>query len=181
MNKLASFEMGIDYSQFDVRDLRGNEDKLFISDFTAQHFGQGFAWAIGIVKFKTVGECSSAYIEVFTASTINLEPTSIRAIVLPFLVRESGVEIASLFADASEEFQVFVSPGNYALLFELKFRDDEEYFESSQYQIDLDSSLRSVWCRLTFIPQENVTPEILRADDEMLPAGSPLLMEAELA
>jgi hypothetical protein len=179
MRKLASFEILIYYSQFDVRDIRGEND-LCISDLNAQHFGQGFAWAPGIVTFMTVGECSSAYIEVCTATTINLEPTSTRAIVLPFSVSASGVKVVPFMSNPTEEIQVPIPTGNYALLFELKLRDDNEYFEGSRYLTDLNTSQQSVWCRLTFIPQEHTEPEILRSDDEMSDPGSPLLMEAEI-
>ena len=178
MTKIKSFELSVSYSTVAVFDpsAPGLDDGFFLY-FRGEHEGQGFAWNPGNFNFRTFmnDEFSSAFIEVWLADEISLMPDSVRAILVPFSVGKSGIVINS---DMDEE--VPVPEGNYALVFEMKLRDDEEYFKSPRYQTDLETSQRSVWCRLTFIPKESVEPEILREDAGLSP-DYPLLMEAEPA
>lgn len=63
------------------------------------------------------------------------------------------------------EGHIDISEGNYALLFELKLRDDVEYLNSPEYQENVEDGWTEEFCRLTFYPRGNaVQPEILRLD-----------------
>jgi hypothetical protein len=64
------------------------------------------------------------------------------------------------------------------LLFELKPRDDIEYLNSEQYQCNIEAGFIELFCRLTFVLQESVVPEVLRSDEYLSPSY-PLLMEAK--
>ena len=179
MIKIASFELVICYSALAIWDPSINK-KGFLESL-AQHQIQGFTWILGNVNYEVNifdGEVGFAFIEVLQAESVSVQDDSVRAILVPFAVGNSGVVFAS---PTVENVRVIVPEGNYALVFEIKLRNDAEYLNSSRYQEDLETSLQSIWCRFTFIPQENVEPEILRADDEIIDSSFPFLMDAELA
>jgi hypothetical protein len=53
----------------------------------------------------------------------------------------------------------------FALVFEIKLRNDPEYLNSSQYREDVDQGFTQECCHLTFYPREEpVQPEVLRMD-----------------
>ena len=98
--------------------------------------------------------------EVLTALDANVGQDAQRAIKAPFSVSADG---RICLSDTAQLVYATVPEGRNALLFEIgRLRDEEE------------------WCRLTFIPAENVVPEILRADEELSPSY-PLLMYADPA
>lgn len=159
---ITSFEIGVSYSTLVVWEPSNRENIYYLEERGAP----GFAWEVGNVNFDTFGDCSHAFIEVWQADEVSLRPDTLRAILVPFSVGRSGVLVTSILSPENEEVRVPIPQGAYALMFEMKLRDDEAYFNSSWYQDDLDTSLRGVWCRLTFIPKESVEPEILREEAE---------------
>ncbi len=133
-------------------------------------------------------------IEVWVAELseqISILPETLRAILLPFSVGKQGIKIGNFIEGV--EVSVLIPEGNYALLFELKLRNDVEYLNSPEYQKNTAGGFTDEWCRLTFYPKENaVQPEILRLDTEStlpypvegyipLNPTYPLLMEIQIA
>ena len=159
---VTSFEIAVFYGTLVVWEPSHRENISYLEERQAP----GFAWEAGNVNFDTFGECSHAFIEVCQADEVSLKLDTLRAILVPFSVVQSGVLVTSILFPKNEEVRVPIPEGSYALVFEMKLRDDEAYFNSSWYQYDLITSLRGVWCRLTFIPKESVEPEILREEVE---------------
>jgi hypothetical protein len=169
--------MGIAYASIYIVNEDAPDVGLY---FEEQHYRQGFAWSPHEVEFD-VGfslkqlEAIGGLFEVHLADQIEMTPDSTRAILLPFTVGKQGIYVS----DAVGNFvDVSIPEGHYALLFELKPRDDPEYLNSAEYQSYLETRFIQIWCRLTFVPQEVVEPAILRVDEYLSPTY-PLLMEAE--
>ena len=120
----------------------------------------------GSVVFLTCSSCSHALIEVWQAEEIQIKPDTLRAIVVPFPVGKSGVVVKGLFTLEEEYLHVPIPEGRYALVYEIKRRDDEAYLNSTEYQDDQGSGLQGMFCRLTFVPQESVEPQVLRSVDD---------------
>ncbi|WNZ26897.1 hypothetical protein HJG54_34260 [Leptolyngbya sp. NK1-12] len=116
-------------------------------------------------------------IEVWLADHASIQEDTIRAIVVPFSVGSSGTVAVQSVIDRPGSSLVSIPEGNYALVFEAGVR--AEYRQDPAYQ-GRKAALLPSWCRLTFIPQESVQPEILRADERLSPTY-PLLMAAEPA
>ncbi len=152
-----------------LRVLRGYPDCFF--PVTDQTLAQGFSWKPEGVVFSTLGDCLWIIVEVWLAESIeqvSLRPDTIRAIVVPFTVDSQGVTVTHLYGMSREGIR-FVE-GNYALLFEIKLRDDAEYINSTEYQEIVDGGFSHEQCKLTFIPKEEpVQPEILRIDSWTAP------------
>ncbi len=71
---------------------------------------------------------------------------------------------------AYPEELIQVNEGNYALVVELKLRNDAEYLSSSQYQEDIQGGFTEEYCYLTFYQREKLQePEILRLDTWLSP------------
>jgi hypothetical protein len=165
MNKIATFGMSPYNFAFQV-------DKANLSqeepnhDVTDQTLAQDFSSRPGSLYFFTLGDCMWITIEVWVAELadeISIFPETVRAILLPFSVDREGIKITDHLGVM--EGHVYISAGNYALLFELKLRDDVEYLNSPQYQENVYGGFTEEWCRLTFYPRDNaVHPEILRLD-----------------
>lgn len=166
MKKIATFDMYPDTRRFRVFDAEIS-DKI-TTYHTAESFYQGFSARPGSFNFSTFGECIGIIIEVWAAKLseqISLLPETLRAILLPFSVGKQGIKVGN-FIEGVEE-PVSIPEGNYALLFELKLRDDVEYLNSPEYQENAGGGWTEEWCRLTFYPKENaVQAEILRLDTE---------------
>lgn len=165
MNRIATFGMYPDICAFQVykANLSGEETA---HDVTDQTLAQGFSARPGSLCFSTFGDCMWITIEVWVAELadeISILPETVRAILLPFSVDREGIKITHYLG--LMEGHIYISAGNYALLFELKLRDDVEYLNSPRYQENVYGGFSEEWCRLTFYPRENaVQPEILRLD-----------------
>lgn len=169
MSFVTSFDLEIGYTQIVVCD---SEHADAFNDWSDQHVAQGFAWRTGNVSFGTVGHGSECFVEVRQDTEVNLKEKTQRAILVPFIVSSSEtVFVDSLGGGEPEEVQL--PAGNYALVFETGFR--EELREEPEYQDD--PYWLPMWCCLTFVPQDSVRAEILRADSDLNPSY-PLLMEA---
>jgi Competence protein J (ComJ) len=162
MNKIALFGFPPDHMAFRV--LRGNPSCFF--PITDQTLAQGFSWKPEGVVFSTLGDCLWIIVEVWLAESVeqvSLRPDTIRAIVVPFTIDDKGVTVTHLYG--SSLGGICSGEGNYALLFEIKLRDDAEYINSAEYQEMVEEGLSQEQCRLTFIRREEpVQPEILRID-----------------
>lgn len=173
MPKLASFNIGLDYSQICIYDpileFPGN-------DWDDQHVEQGFTWRPFSVSFRTIGSDDDCDIEIWDAPEISIQPNAVRAIVVPFSATMSG-SVAITNALHTPKLELKLIPDEYALVFEYGLR--EEYWQNPEYQ-EPDALFIPTWCRLTFIPDRSVEPQILRADSDLSPAY-PLLMEARPA
>lgn len=153
----VSFDLTVTYSQIALFDPSLQNP---FNDWRPQHVAQRFSWRPESVSFGTLQEGGVLRVEVRLVKEIGLRADAKRAILVPFSVGPSGlIEVAGL--DTGK--QVNVPEGNYALVFETGYNDDD-----------------TMWCRLTFVPSDSVQAEILRADSEMSPS-SPLLMEARPA
>ncbi|MBW4420286.1 MAG: competence protein ComJ [Myxacorys californica WJT36-NPBG1] len=174
MPKLASFSIGLDYSQMCIYDpsleFPGN-------DWDDQHVDQGFTWRPFSVSFRTIGSDDDCDIEIWDASEISIQPNAVRAIVVPFSVPMSGSIVITGGTSVVPEHELKLPSDEYALVFEYGLR--EEYWQNPEYQ-EPDALFIPTWSRLTFIPDRSVEPRILRADSDLSPSY-PLLMEARPA
>lgn len=165
MNKIATFGMSPYNFAFQVFNASLSQEEMN-HDVTDQTLAQGFSALPGSLYFSTFGECHWITVEVWVvqpSDEISVRPETVRAILLPFLVDTKGITIFDTIGTV--EGHIDISEGNYALLFELKLRDDVEYLNSPQYQKDVEDGWTEEFCRLTFYPRENsVQPEILRLD-----------------
>jgi hypothetical protein len=97
---------------------------------------------------------------------ITLREDSLRAILLPFWVPATGLMIDD--SDMLDQQRIGLPEGEYAMLFELKLRNDQEYLESERYQKYVDCGLTEESCYLTFYPRTKpVQPEILRLETSL--------------
>lgn len=152
----VKFEIFITYSQIAIFD---PELEIPFNDWTQQHSEQGFSWRPGSVSFGTLVDGGEMDVEIYIGTEKELYSATKRAIVVPFLVLDSGViEVASI----SDSKIIEIPSGNYALLFETGFDEEND---------------NKPWCKFSFTKKEKVEPKILRADDELKPIY-PLLMEA---
>jgi hypothetical protein len=178
MTLISSFEFSFSYFRVMIVDAENVESASTLK-FTEQHYRQGFAWSPYEIDYMI--DCSedleaySGSFEIHLSEVIDILPSTTRAILLPFTVGSKGI-ILSDPVGSSLKFSIPV--GDYALVFEFKPRDDLEYINSAAYEEDVSSGLVQIWGRFTFVPQQNVEPAILKAD-EFIDATYPLLMEAD--
>jgi hypothetical protein len=169
MNKKACFNVSVSYGQFLVWPGFADEYPKTNAGISPQELTQGFAWTSQIITFSIMNfgsnECCGAQVEVWEADEISLLPSTIRAMVLPFTITEGELVVSDLSVGNAQ--MITFAPGHYALVMEMKPRDDDEYLNSQEYQEDIEAGFIQAWCRLTLIPkQELVQPEILRTDNE---------------
>lgn len=153
-----TFELSFGYAQVAVFD-----PKLInpFNRWQPQHYAQGFSWRFGSVSFRLLDEFGALQVIVRLRSQIEIRQDTIRAILVPFSVDKLGiVEIASVDQDGKK---IQVPEGEYALVFEVG-----------------STKKSQMWCEFTFIPSAKATPQILRADSDLLP-NFPLLMESQPA
>jgi hypothetical protein len=183
MRNIASFDLAATHSQILVYDsdfADSNSGARII--FTHQHIEQGFCWYPGYVDFFTIGHAADLQVEIWIDDEINLSSEAIRAIYVPFFVRESNTVILEGVVGGTKK--VKIPKGKYGLVYEIgfwdqeRFNNDPEYAEESYAEV-VKFGLLPRWCRLIFIPRKStVKPKILRADPGLSPSY-PLLMQAE--
>jgi hypothetical protein len=193
MHKITALEMYPDNFAFRIHDA-----SLTIGDtyhaVTQQTLAQGFSGNSRSYKFSTLGDCSNIRIEVWLAEKqeeVTLRTDTVRAIMVPFSLSEAGILIADLMGFVEQ--RIYLSSGEYALVFEIKLRNDAEYLNSPSYLENVEGGFSDEWCYLSFYPTEQpVQPEILRVDTWLSPPYPfqsycplnptyPLLMETGLA
>jgi hypothetical protein len=150
MKIITSSTLFVLYSQIAVFD--PNLQKPF-NEWTSEHSRQGFSWRPLSVSFAMLIDSGNMHIDIVSNTIVEIAEDTVRAIQVPFDVQDSGViEIATI----TESMRVELPPGKYALIFET--------CESK--------------CTFTFIPQQDVHTEILRADSEIT-RTTDFLMDAE--
>lgn len=168
MKKLTAFDLHTDNGVFRIfhTDL-DNEDTYALTNLLfTQMFTQGFSWGPGSYNLGTFTRCFNLTVEVWLADKaeeIQIRDDSLRAILLPFWVPAIGLMVDDF--ERREQHRIELAEGEYAMLYELKLRNDQEYLESEQYQDDVDVGITEESCYLTFYPRtEPVQPEILRLE-----------------
>jgi hypothetical protein len=135
--RIAAFELYADNGAFEVIDPNAPVGQLEY-DF----YNHNYEFAPGEAIFLTCGEYSNlAWVEVWLTDKVEVGSDARYAVVIPFDVGESGIHV-----DLNAQIPVKISAGKYALLYELKFRDEESNYELGS----------GAFCRLTFIRQESV-------------------------
>jgi hypothetical protein len=136
MNKQASFDIYVEYGQFFVWPGFLDEYPAGVDPtWSDEEYAQGFTWDSRLITFPNIFcnvECYKAHVEIWEADEVSLLPDTIRAIVLPLTIMEGGLVVS--------ECMVAFSPGNYALVMEIKPRDDDEYLSSQKYLEDMEGS-----------------------------------------
>jgi hypothetical protein len=133
--RIAAFELYADNGAFEVIDPNAPVGQLEY-DF----YNHNYEFAPGEAIFLTCGEYSNlAWVEVWLADKVEVGSDARYAVVVPFDVGNSGIQI-----DLNEAIPVNLSAGSYALIYELRYRDESA---------DRDSG---AFCRLTFVPQSSV-------------------------
>lgn len=150
-------QLGIFYSQLAILDVSVAPEG---NNWHQRHVDQGFSWRRGSVSFGTLRDVGELRVKVQSADDIDIGDDAIRAIVVPFSVSSRGHVIIT---DIVNDHTLEMPEGKYALVFEIGYAGED-----------------SEWCRLTFVPTQDVTPQILRADAGITPSD-PLLMEADPA
>lgn len=193
MQKIATCEMYPDYSTIRIWDASVDKGETY-HQVTAQTLAQGFSRRSGSYNFSTLADCMGLTIEVWLADELDeiyLRPDTVRAIMVPFLVSGCGIMIGNIMQ--SVEMLVPMTRSSYALTFEVKLRNDQEYLKSPEYLENVECGFTQEWCYLTFYPRaEPVQPQILRVDAWSCPPYDlqgycplkptyPLLMEVGLA
>lgn len=154
--KEATFECDIMYSQIAVFNY-GLENPY--NDWNDTHVQQGFCWREDSVSFGTLFDNVECKITVKLSEKIEVDKDIVRAIIVPFEVKEQGIEIGSII----ETFAIDIPKGRYELLFTVKNID----FELEQYTF-------------MFIKCDKPKARILIADDG-LNVPERLLMDAKPA
>ncbi|WP_073550631.1 hypothetical protein [Chroogloeocystis siderophila] len=169
MNRLTAVEFYPNNSLIHVYD--GTLDFSSLNHAAEHILTQGFSGHPRSYIFSTLGECRNLAVEIWTPEIysphqeIVLRDDTIRAVKVPFslpyskkgIVLSNGFEVELRFWLGSSE--------NYALVFEIKLRNDPKYLNSSQYLEDIDGAFTQECCYLTFYPtEEPVQPEVLRVD-----------------
>lgn len=170
MNRLAALELYPDNSLLYVYD--AVLDFSCLNHAAERILAQGFSGHPRSYKFFTLGECMNLRVEVWkpeiscSQSEIVLRNDTIRAITVPFLISDSsqGVMLSTILGLVETRFQLGAD-SKFALVFEIKLRNDSEYLNSSQYHEDVDGGFTQECCYLTFYPtEEPVQAEVLRMD-----------------
>lgn len=172
MRKIKVLNLSPDDQSFKVYSASFDTSQtIYYTSDSEQTINQGFCGHCKSYFFHTLGECGNLIIEVWQADQedeINIKPDSVRAIQVPFLASNKGVMITNFIAYPEELIQI--DEGNYALVFELKLRNDAEYLSSSQYQQDVKDGFTEEYCYLTFYQRTKLPePEILRIDTWLSP------------
>lgn len=120
---------------------------------------QGFAWRPESVSFGTLEEDGNLRIALRVKDHFDkIKDNTIRAIRVPFSVRNELIEVASI----SDGFKAEIPLGDYSLYFETG-KDEKE-----------------MWCVFTFVREYDPQAEILICDDDLQP-GETLIMNADPA
>lgn len=154
--KEATFECDILYSQIAV--FNYGLDNPY-NDWNDIHVQQGFCWREGSVSFGTISNDVECRITVKLAEKIELDKDISRAIVVPYEVKDQGIEIGSIMETVAFD----IPRGRYELLFTAKRID----IELEQYTV-------------MFVKANKPRARILVADED-LSVSEELLMDARAA
>ncbi|MEB3181100.1 MAG: hypothetical protein VKL59_19000 [Nostocaceae cyanobacterium] len=193
MHKITALEMYPDNCAFRIHDASDSIRDTY-HPVTDRTLAQGFSGSPRSYHFSTLGDCRNIRIEVWLADKqeeVKLRTDTVRAVMVPFSLSQAGILIAEL--SGFVEQRIFLGSGEYALVFEIKLRNDAEYLNSPRYQENVEDGFTEESCYLSFYPREQpVQPEILRVDTWSYPPCPsqsycplnptyPLLMETGMA
>lgn len=139
--KEVNFEFNILYSQIAVFQC-GMENPY--NDWNDTHVKQGFVWRNGSVGFGTLSDNIACEILIRLSDSFELSDEIIRAIALPFEVKDSGIEIGSVM----ETIEIEIKEGMYQLVFTVSINE----MGNEQYSFN-------------FIKNDNPISKILIADE----------------
>lgn len=133
---------------------------------------QKFIWYPDLVLFFPPGRLGDYWTEIYTSATLELQPETVQAIVVPFTIRSDFEPfIVSNKCDNDENSALYTKAGNYQLLFEARYLTVGEATKLAgfdEYTFDRGTDPRTSapeLIRLTLIPtDELLEPQILRAD-----------------
>jgi len=134
-------------------------------------FAQKFIWYPDFVLFFPPGCLGSYWTEIYASDTLELQPETIRAIVVPFTIR-SEFEPVIISNKGDGDSTLYINgEGNYQLLFEARYLTIDEAgrlagfdWYTSQISENPRTSAPEL-IRFTFIPTvEFPEPQILRAE-----------------
>lgn len=154
---MKSFILDISYSQISV--FRKGLENPF-NDWDDTHIAQGFAWRPEAVSFGSLLNDGECYINISIQDKVLKSNGSIRTIVVPFEVKECGVEIASI----TDAIKVDIPSGIYELVFNIipNGKDGLDVYE------------------FAFVQNDGPKPRIILADELINPPDT-LLMQAKPA
>ena len=165
MREITKLDLSPDYSILQIYNANLEDDYVYHL-VTDQTVDQGFSGFFESYNFYSLGDCLNLIIEVWLADEqegIVLRSDTVRALMVPFSSSGSGIKIAN--CGRSSKHLVQIPSGQYALVFEIKLRNDNEYLNSEEYQSNVAGGFSQECCYLTFYPRaEPVQPEILRLD-----------------
>lgn len=152
----AEFQLGILYTTIAI--MQPGEE---FNDWNNTHVSQGFSWRPTSISFGTLSDRPLCNVVVQTTDDFVVKDSAVRVISVPFRVGKGGVEIASI-ADSK---LIGIPEGEYELIFSVYIASNDSELETYEF---------------TFIRNENSTPRILKADEQLSPPEQ-LLMEAHPA
>jgi hypothetical protein len=145
----------VSYNQICVFDAALDEP---FNDWTDEHVHQGFAWRPGSVSFGAAENVETAVV-IDVVSSVEPDPAAFRVIAVPFTVPpHRGIVVGSI----GDEREIEVDGGTYQLTFELGTKD------------------KNPWCRISFVPNSDPQPRIIKADSEITKRDA-LMMSANPA
>jgi hypothetical protein len=150
MGNLMTQQIG-KFTTFIVNTLIGvfvdTEDNA-LNDWTMEHVQQGFTWRKRSVSFGTVRDSGEIEVTLEITTEPQLHPDAQRIIQVPFEIDSDKIAVS----EAVNFFEFNVPEGKYKLLFQHGWNDGED---------------AKMWCIFSFVPQEKVNPEILKADSQI--------------
>jgi hypothetical protein len=165
MRKITRLDLSPEYSILQVYNANLEDDYVYHL-ITNQTMDQGFSGFSESYNFYSLGDCFNLSIEIWLADeqeSIVLKSDTVRALMVPFSSSESGIKIAN--TGRTSEYLVQIPKGEYALVFEIKLRNDNEYLNSESYRSNVAAGFSEECCYLTFYHREEpVQPELLRLD-----------------
>lgn len=137
---------------------------------------QKFIWYPELVLFFPPGRLGSYWTEIYLSDTLELQPDTLRAIVVPYTTRSASAPLLVSNKLDGEAILYLDREGHYQLLFEARYLTITEASKlvgfdwyTSEVSEDLQISAPEL-IRLTFIPTVDFPePQILRAEADFNP------------
>lgn len=150
-----TFECEIYYSQIAL--FQYGLDNPF-NNWNDTHVNQGFTWREGSVSFGTLANEVNCKVTIKLSDKIEIDDNAIRALVVPFEVKNDGIEVGSII----ETVGIDIPEGKYELLFFANVEGGTEHYT------------------FVFAKNDNPIARALKVDDELSMPDN-LLMQANPA
>lgn len=156
------------------------EERLIVIRIRSEELTEDVSNRPGSVAFETLddGREGLVSIRVLLLSEFQLGEDAVWAAQVPFVVPAGEtVFIGALLNEEDQRFDIPV--GGYALYYETGFLKPPapSYYESEDAEDEAAEEDEAadeeptMWCRLTFVPQSDVEPAILRANPDFVQAS----------